>query len=91
MYDSKKLIKDTLTNSQSHFVPKKSLKGYETEHIDSNFSVPGVFMKTKFGSTAQYNYDIVEQNESEQDENAPLKATDSKTLKEAAINVLHSN
>ena len=91
MFDSKKPAKETAVNAQSYFVPKKSLKGYDTEHIDSSFNVPDVFMKNKFGSTAQYNYDIVEQNESEQDENTPLNATDSKKSKETIINVLHSN
>jgi len=35
-------------------------------------------MKTKYGSVAQYNYEIQEQNESEQDENAPQRHDDSR-------------
>lgn len=33
-------------------------------------------MKTKYGSVAQYNYEIQEQNESEHDENAPQRHED---------------
>ena len=31
------------------------------DHLDANFVVPDVFMKTNYGSTTTYNYDIKDQ------------------------------
>jgi cyclin-dependent kinase-like len=61
---------------------KKSAKGYDTEHIDA--SVPDVFMKTKYGSIAQYNYDIAEQND-EHDENRVQEGRKSFTGSQAGV------
>lgn len=37
------------------------------DHIDGHFVVPDVFMKNKYGSNAQYNYDIKEQEHVDHD------------------------
>jgi len=60
---------------------------YENDHIEGNFNVPDVFMKTKYGSTAQYNYEIREQNESEHDENSPQKLDDFRKSRDQNITV----
>jgi cyclin-dependent kinase-like len=54
-----KVRKDAFNNTQAAFMKKKG-----EEVIDSGF-VPDVFLRTKYGSTSQYNYDIKEQNESD--------------------------
>ncbi len=77
VYDAKKALKDSphvsiSQNNLNNNNSKKSTRGYENEHIDP-MNVPDVFMKTKYGSTAQYNYEIVEQNESDQEHNSPHK------------------
>jgi len=75
VYDAKKALKDAPHLSQNNLNNniKKSTRGYENDHIDPNFNVPDVFMKTKYGSTAQYNYEIAEQNESDQEHSSPHK------------------
>ena len=50
--------KEQLTLTQTNFMKRQE------PTIEGNY-VPDVFMKTKYGSTNQYNYDIKEQNESE--------------------------
>jgi len=50
-----------------------------------NFNVPDVFMKTKYDSVSQYNYEIQEQNESEHDENAPQKHDDGRKSKDIPL------
>jgi len=73
VYDTKKSGKDTFSGTQTAFGGKRNTKNFEPEQIDGNFVIPDVFMKTKYGSIAQYNYDIDEQNESEHDENTPFR------------------
>jgi cyclin-dependent kinase-like len=83
VYDAKKALKEgphvsisqnnLNNNNTNNNNNKKSTRGYENDHIDPNLNVPDVFMKTKYGSTAQYNYEILEQNESDQEHNSPQK------------------
>jgi len=40
----------------SHF--GKKMKGENKEEIEGNLNIPDLFMKTRFGSLSQYNYDI---------------------------------
>lgn len=65
---------------------KKPQRG-EADHIEGNFNVPDVFMKTKYGSIAQYNYQIEEQNESEHDENANHREDARRSVKETGLSV----
>jgi len=77
VYDAKKALKDGPHHTQNSFNNnnnKKSTRGYENEHIDP-MNVPDVFLKTKYGSVAQYNYEIIEQNESDHEVNSPHKPT----------------
>jgi len=83
VYDAKKALKDGPHQTQNNFNnnssnnnnSKKSTRGYENDHIDPNVHVPDVFLKTKYGSVAQYNYEIIEQNESDHEVNSPQKRT----------------
>jgi len=55
--------KDSINHSQQahSVVPNKKGKNLEqSEHIEGNFLIPDVFLKTKYGSSTQYNYDIQE-------------------------------
>lgn len=45
----------------------KRPKVVEIDNMDGNFVVPDVFMKTNYGSTAQYNYNIKLQDINEQE------------------------
>lgn len=81
VYDTKKSTKDINQQTQS----KKALKAPETDHIEGNFNVPDVFMKIKYGSTNQYNYDIEEQDEFEVNENLPQRLEEGRKAKESAV------
>ena len=52
--------------------PHKKSRAESRDEVDLNINVPDVFMKTKYGSIAQYNYDIKDQ----QNHPTPSKPTD---------------
>jgi len=78
-YDTKKMVKEGLMNTQSGFNKKaNNAKHYENNNIAGNFNIPDVFMQNKYGSVAQYNYEIREQNETEHDDHSPHDGRKSK-------------
>ena len=72
--------------NQNH--SKKTLRGQENDHIEGYFNVPDVFMKIKYGSTAQYNYEIGEQEEFQLSENLTQKPEEGRRSKEFTVTVL---
>jgi len=63
--------KDPFTSTQINFTKKKLMD----DHIEGNFNVPDVFLKTKYGALNVYNYDIKESNNEGEDlEDSPPKS-----------------
>ena len=89
-YDNKTKLKENLHSTQSNFHNRKTtgMNIDENDHIEGKFHVPDVWMKTKYGSTNQYNYEIREQNESELDENSPQKVEAFRKSQDQNITVL---
>ena len=77
------MAKEGLVQTQLGFNNKKnnmaaSTRHYENNNIAGNFNIPDVFMQNKYGSMAQYNYEIREQNETEHDDHSPHDGRKSK-------------
>lgn len=76
------MVKEGLVQTQSGFNKKNNMtvstKHYENNNIAGNFNIPDVFMQNKYGSMAQYNYEIREQNETEHDDHSPHDGRKSK-------------
>jgi len=81
---------------QGHNVNTGHRKGKpEKEIIDGNFVVPDVYMKTKYGSIAQYNYDIKEEQENKRNVGdkygSPVKPTTDKSEPPSIVNKIQGN
>jgi len=63
-------------HQHSHSVNKKKT---DKEVIEGNFMIPDVYMKTKYGSIMQYNYNIKEQENIKH--GSPVKPTDKSELR----------
>ena len=66
-YDTTHSKKDLGQHTGSNYGPKKGKA--DRDIIEGNFVVPDVFMKTKYGPTTTYNYNIKNSNQHQNDHN----------------------
>jgi cyclin-dependent kinase-like len=79
-YDPKivKKSNDSNASTQIGFMKSKLINVYESTDCYGN--MPDIFIKTKYGSNAMYNYDIKEANEEENDEGGHNRSRSKETF-----------